>query len=273
MFKLNKIFFDEPDKRTIIINQLKLFTETDDIVSLVTNIKPILNTMSQHQKEIFLKEIKKFIPENKHSRFDQLIVTNDDTQKQNVKLGQNIKKESNNNIYLNDATLNQFSLKIPQGIRRICVDRRENENFGFLLRGDKPVYVESVAKNSPADRAGIHANDIILAINDIEVEDYDKDSVVNFFRSITNSSPKTNIDVIQRIDYQNYLTHKINELKKAKSKERIFIRPKEQIYVEEDLVDNKNYNSVSFKQKVKQVLNSSEKTALKKILLRYNNTK
>jgi predicted metalloprotease with PDZ domain len=254
---LNKIFFDEPDKRSIIINQLKEFTINGDIHLLATNIRPIFNTMSQHQKDIFLKEIVKFIPQNKQDQFKELI---------------QLPLIRNENVYLNDD--NNIKTLLPKGRRHIFIDRKLNEPFGISLRGDRPVYVESVAKNSPAERSGIHVNDIILAINDVEVEDKTKEYVVNVFR---NPNATTFIDVIQTNDYLNYI-------KTRQQSNRVFIRPK---FNDQEMPTSMSSDDINrktpppppptatttFKQKVKEVLNLNEKSILKSILLKYNNTK
>jgi predicted metalloprotease with PDZ domain len=53
--------------------------------------------------------------------------------------------------------------------RLVTVNRTADGGFGFVLRGDQPVWIESVLSGSPADHAGLRSGDAILEVNDIDV--------------------------------------------------------------------------------------------------------
>jgi C-terminal processing protease CtpA/Prc len=55
--------------------------------------------------------------------------------------------------------------------RKIIVIRENNEKFGFILRGEKPVVVETIDKDSPCKFANIFPNDVIISVDGIDVED------------------------------------------------------------------------------------------------------
>lgn len=46
---------------------------------------------------------------------------------------------------------------------------REDGSFGFVIKGNNPVCVESVDPLGPADKAGLQAGDVILKLNSIDV--------------------------------------------------------------------------------------------------------
>lgn len=53
-----------------------------------------------------------------------------------------------------------------------------NSGFGFDLKGDRPCVIGTVRKGSIADQAGLHEGDVVIAINNKKVTEYDHDQVV-----------------------------------------------------------------------------------------------
>jgi S1-C subfamily serine protease len=72
---------------------------------------------------------------------------------------------------------------IPTGIRRLVLVREKNEKFGMTLQGSQPVIIDSVDPNSPGDLSGLHANDVILSINDMDVSDKNHKFLVELLKS------------------------------------------------------------------------------------------
>ena len=65
----------------------------------------------------------------------------------------------------------------------MVVKRGKNESFGFKLKGGKPVIVDSVDPNSSADLSGIYANDVILSVNDLDVEDKSQRFLIEYLQN------------------------------------------------------------------------------------------
>lgn len=66
----------------------------------------------------------------------------------------------------------------------MVVKRGKNENFGFKLKGGKPVIVDSVDPNSPAELSGIYPNDVILSVNDMDAEDKSQRFLVEYLQNV-----------------------------------------------------------------------------------------
>jgi S1-C subfamily serine protease len=64
--------------------------------------------------------------------------------------------------------------------------------------GGMPVIIYSVDPNSPADRAGLKQNDIILTLNGVNVQNKCHRDLFRIIKN-TNSNPK--IEVIQKSEY------------------------------------------------------------------------
>ena len=47
--------------------------------------------------------------------------------------------------------------------------QRDDGNFGFVIKGNNPVSVETVDPGGPTDKAGIKPGDVLLTLNGIDV--------------------------------------------------------------------------------------------------------
>lgn len=63
------MFENEPEKRKLVLNELKDFTETGDMYKLTSKLNSVLKT-PQHR--ILLNEIKQFIPSKQQALFENL---------------------------------------------------------------------------------------------------------------------------------------------------------------------------------------------------------
>ena len=64
-------------------------------------------------------------------------------------------------------------------MRRIKLQKLETEGFGFVIKGDKPVFISELKGGGAAQKAGIQVGDRLLAINDISVKNFDRDRIIS----------------------------------------------------------------------------------------------
>ena len=82
--------------------------------------------------------------------------------------------------------------------RKITLKRDLEGKFGFTMIGGMPVSIHSVDPNSPADRAGLKQNDVILTLNGVNVQ---SKCHRDLFRIIKNCNSNPKIEVIQQNEY------------------------------------------------------------------------
>lgn len=180
------MFPNEPDKRKFILNELRKFTELGDMYRLASSLNSVLVTPPQRT---LLNEIKPFIPTKQQALFENLTSLHNSSTVFGPKtsLAQpavNDQQQVDNNYttiinkitpYIQEQTRKQSAYepnKIgPLGKRRVILKKNLNENYGFALKGSKPVIVDSVNQTSIASAAGLMPNDVILSINGVNVED------------------------------------------------------------------------------------------------------
>ena len=63
--------------------------------------------------------------------------------------------------------------------RRIRLAKAENESFGFVIKGDKPVYIAELKSHGAAQKAGLHVGDRLMAVNDISIKNFDRDRIIS----------------------------------------------------------------------------------------------
>jgi C-terminal processing protease CtpA/Prc len=84
-------------------------------------------------------------------------------------------------------------------LRRLMIKRSPNESIGITLRGSRPAIINSIDPNSPADLCGLFENDVILAVNDIDVEYKTHCYLVEFLKT---AGLNPIIDVMQKQEYE-----------------------------------------------------------------------
>lgn len=62
------------------------------------------------------------------------------------------------------------------------VVRRDEQGYGLILSGDKPVFVQTVKPGGAASRAGVKENDIITKVNGRKVVGLSHTEVVSFIQ-------------------------------------------------------------------------------------------
>ncbi|XP_063911076.1 rho guanine nucleotide exchange factor 11 isoform X3 [Zophobas morio] len=63
------------------------------------------------------------------------------------------------------------------------VVNRDERGYGMMVSGDNPVYVQSVKEGGAAEKAGLHAGDKIIKVNDVNVISSTHTEVVDLIRS------------------------------------------------------------------------------------------
>lgn len=74
-----------------------------------------------------------------------------------------------------------------RGTRNVEVERGAAGSFGITISGQKPCILSSIAKNSPADLAGLRAGDFLISINGLNVSKLQHEIIVQL---INNAHPK-----------------------------------------------------------------------------------
>jgi S1-C subfamily serine protease len=46
---------------------------------------------------------------------------------------------------------------------------RENNSFGFVIKGSNPAYIETVDPNGAAEKGGLQPGDFVIKLNGIDV--------------------------------------------------------------------------------------------------------
>ena len=112
------MFSNEPDKRRAVINELKLFTKTDNVRNLVENLSSMLTTPNQR---LLLNEIKYFIPGHHQDMFESLtknkIYQSTTTKSPTIRLFNNESSASASFMPPRNRSMNFGSKQIPKGIR------------------------------------------------------------------------------------------------------------------------------------------------------------
>ncbi|KAK2713559.1 hypothetical protein QYM36_009438 [Artemia franciscana] len=60
---------------------------------------------------------------------------------------------------------------------------KDSKGFGFVVAGDKPVFIQSVREGGAAERAGLMKNDVIIKVNGVNVTDFNHAEVVNLIKA------------------------------------------------------------------------------------------
>lgn len=139
------------------------------------------------------------------------------------------------------------------------IKRKPNENIGITLRGSRPAVVNSIDPGSPADLCGLFENDIILAINDIDVENRNHRFLVDFLQT---AGQNPILEVIQKSEYDDSHTYLTANTSSSLSS-----------YSSNSLFEIKNYEGKTFREKVRELFGTNERELLKNILRDYKNKK
>jgi len=130
------------------------------------------------------------------------------------------------------------------------------EPLGITLKnGTKPPQVSSVISDSVAQYSGLLEDDVILSVNNINVENKSPEEITKLLQY-----QNIDMEVIQGPEYQKNLANSTNNNSFSTGSSHYF----------ETL---SSIDGSKFKQAVGKVLNKTEKSSLKRILIDYSNSK
>ncbi|XP_068100398.1 delphilin isoform X2 [Hyperolius riggenbachi] len=197
--KLDEVLGDQPALKENVFALLKQYAQERKVDRLAYSLSMILTEESQHS---LIDSIRIFIPKKHRQRFDHVVsqsliskICRTRTERSNRlrrsrsedhherllvstraanmpqcqdELGRGLKKSSS-------LIASSVGTGKPQRTVRVC---KGSSSFGFTLRGNSPVWIESVVPGSPAEAAGLRAGDRILFLNGLDMRNCCHEKVV-----------------------------------------------------------------------------------------------
>ncbi|CAH1794248.1 unnamed protein product [Owenia fusiformis] len=241
--KMNNVLGADYEKKMAIVGVLKQYAEDRKVKLFSNSIMMLLKTQNQRK---LLPEIRPFVPVKHRAVFDDIL--QHDPLQPYLEMTGTFSKSSGMAVQYDDK-------------RTVNIDHSEG-NFGFILRGHSPVYIESIEPGGPADRAGLLPGDCILKLNGLDVRRSAHTHVVKLLQC-SGSSPS--LDVVQLPDDGEALTGSESVLSSDTSSSS-----GDSSGWLSDITQIIDTDGKSFREKVEDLLTSKEKGHLKKSLLKYN---
>ena len=63
-------------------------------------------------------------------------------------------------------------------IRSIHVKKEQDQGFGFVIKGENPVFISDVKPDSAAQKCGLQIGDRILAVNEISIRNFEREKII-----------------------------------------------------------------------------------------------
>jgi len=63
--------------------------------------------------------------------------------------------------------------------RKILVQKEANEGFGFVIKGEHPVFICEIKAGSAASKAGLQMGDRIISVNEISIKNFNREKIVS----------------------------------------------------------------------------------------------
>ncbi|KAM9305949.1 delphilin [Gastrophryne carolinensis] len=197
--KLDEVLGDEPALKEKVFALLKQYAQERKVDHLAYSLSMILTEESRHS---LIDSIRIFIPKKHRQRFDHVVsqsliskICRSRTERSN-RLRRSRSEDHHERLLVStkaahmphwqDETgkgMKKSSSSIassvgtgkPHRTVRVC---KGSSSFGFTLRGNAPVWIESVVQGSPADVAGLHPGDRILFLNGLDMRNCCHEKVV-----------------------------------------------------------------------------------------------
>ncbi|NP_001361393.1 delphilin-like isoform X1 [Xenopus laevis] len=197
--KLDEVLGDQSALKEKVFSLLRQYAQGRKVDTLAYSLSTILTQESHH---LLIDNIRIFIPKKHRQRFDHVV-----SQSLISKICRSRRDRSNrlrrsrSEDHHERLLVSTRAAPIPQsqdeggrGLRkstsliassvgtgqphrtvRVC---KGSSSFGFTLRGNAPVWIESVIPGSPADAAGLQAGDRILFLNGLDMRNCCHEKVV-----------------------------------------------------------------------------------------------
>ncbi|XP_060080140.1 delphilin-like [Ylistrum balloti] len=249
--KMNEILGDDYEKKMAVVGVMKQFAEDRDIDILARALAVILKT--PHQQRI-VRQIRQFIPPRKRSQFDEII-------RQQQSLSANDKPHTGRGDSRGPPNHQHGMVKAVQVVRN-------GGNFGFVIKGNNPVFIETVDPGGAAERAGLQPGDLIMKLNGIDVRRCGHSHLVQLFQD-SGSAPL--IEVVRLTGDTNAGlveggTGSVISMSSVSSHAS-------SAWMTTDETPNIDRDGNTFKQKAHYLLTSKERSKMKKAMLDYDRSR
>ncbi|XP_056020284.1 delphilin-like isoform X2 [Ostrea edulis] len=240
--RMNEILGSDYEKKMAVVSVLKQYAEDRDVDMLARALAAILKTPKQTR---IIQQIRQFIPPKQRSRFDEF------------------HKYQRTNMINFDEEASKFDHAHTE--RRVIQVFREGGSFGFVIKGNNPVCIESVDPMGAADKGGLQAGDVILKLNNIDVRRCTHAHLVQLLQD-SGSSPEIEVLRTHRdggmssfsmstMSLSSISSHASSEWMKADGKEMI------------------DSSGNSFKSHAEYLLTSKERSHMRKAMIQYDTSR
>ncbi|XP_063790792.1 delphilin isoform X2 [Pseudophryne corroboree] len=197
--KLDEVLGDQPALKEKVFALLKQYAQDRKVDRLAYMLPMILTEESQHR---LFDNIRIFIPKKHRQRFDHVVsqsliskICRSRSERSN-RLRRSRSEDHHERLLVSTkaASMPHCQDELGRGLKksssliagsggtgkphrtvRVC---KGSSSFGFTLRGNAPVWIESVLPGSPAEVAGLQAGDRILFLNGLDMRNCCHEKVV-----------------------------------------------------------------------------------------------
>ncbi|XP_021359852.1 delphilin-like isoform X2 [Mizuhopecten yessoensis] len=251
--KMNEILGDDYEKKMAVVGVMKQFAEDRDIDILARALAVILKTPQQQR---IVRQIRQFIPPRKRYRFDETI-------RQQQSLSANARPHSGKGDSRGPSNHKHGIVKAVQVVRN-------GGNFGFVIKGNNPVFIETVDSGGAAERAGLQPGDLIMKLNGIDVKRCGHSHLVQLFQD-SGSAPLIEVlrlteDTDATAGFLGGGTGSVISMSTVSSHAS-------SAWMTTDETHNTDREGDTFKQKAHYLLTSKERSRMKKAMLDYDRSR
>ncbi|KAM8961444.1 delphilin [Pelodytes ibericus] len=197
--KLDQVLGDQPALKEKVFALLKQYAQERKVERLAYLLPSILTEESQHH---LIDNIRIFIPKKHRQRFDHVVSQSliskicRSRSERSHRLRRSRSEDHHERLLVSTraAPMPHCQEELGRGLKksssliagsvgtgkphrtvRVC---KGSSSFGFTLRGNAPVWIESVLPGSPAEVAGLQAGDRILFLNGLDMRNCCHEKVV-----------------------------------------------------------------------------------------------
>ncbi|KAL5017847.1 hypothetical protein ScPMuIL_003569 [Solemya velum] len=245
---MNDILGDDYEKKMAVIGVLKQYAEDRDVEILGRALAAILKTPQQRR---VIKQIRQFIPPTQRPKLDDVL-----------RRYQVLPEKHSPKREIHSSPKPGASHKIGQ--RKTLQVLREGGNFGFVIKGSNPAFIESIDNEGPAERAGLLTGDFIMKLNGIDVRKCSHSHLVHLLQD-SGTSPIVEILRCPNGRGPPGMTVTSSASSNSSHDSSDWVPTNDKNMSDKD--------GKTFKERIDYLLTSREKSRLKKALVEYDATK